>query len=179
METVAAKAAPVLEGVPHSRPPRMIAAVARPATKAAAVYLQIAPTKAETPKPIGRPAYQKAGTSMIQNEMLHAAATPAGPQDNPTKNKHRVKANPAMLARIKRSGFPMEKWIQPTVLQSSIAPIPGPNSSKILPDSDHFGPSTSLTASLPTKLRSALAAMPTNATIPSELARYRRKRAWS
>ena len=63
----------------------------------------------------------------------------------------------------------MERWIQPKVLQSSIAPIPGPNNSKILPDSSHFGPSTRLTTSLPTSVRSALTAMPTKAMIPSEL----------
>lgn len=56
--TVAASAALVLEGLNQRGVPRIIWAVAMPATNAAAVYLQIAAMKAGMLNPIGRPAYQ-------------------------------------------------------------------------------------------------------------------------
>src|SRR6266851_3370312 len=160
MITVAASAAPVLEGPSQNDVPRMIAAVAKPAASAAAAYLQIAASKFETPNPIGRPAYQKPGIKRVQKEILHAAATPSGPHRSASRNRLAVTANWNRLQRSQRPGFPMERWNQPRVWQSSMTPIPGPNSSNILPASDLFGPSTSLTTSLPTRVRSALIAMP-------------------
>src|SRR5208337_2278490 len=179
MTTVAPSAAPVLEGLSQNDVPRIIAAVVRPAASAAAAYLQIAAIKSAMPNPMGRPAYQKPGIKRVQKEMLHAAAIPSGPHRSASRNRLAVAASWNRDQRSQRPGFPMERWIQPTVWQRSMTPIPGPNSSKILPDSDHFGPSTSLTTSLPTRVRSALIAMPANAIIPSELARYLRKRRWS
>ena len=58
------------DAFPEIRPeidvPRMIAAAAMPATTAPAMYLQMAASRQEAPKPIGRPAYQNAGIKKIQ-----------------------------------------------------------------------------------------------------------------
>ena len=104
---------------------------------------------------------------------------PTGPQGSATTNMIPVTTDSITVQRSQRPGLPMGKWIQPTVLKSSITPIPGPNSWKILPDSDQLGPSTRRTTSLPTKVRSAPTAIPTKATIPSALARYRLNRSGS
>src|ERR1035437_925556 len=115
MMTVAPSAAPVLEGLSQNNAPRMIAAVAKPATSAAAAYLQIAAIKSETPNPTGRPAYQKPGTKRVQNEMLHAAAIPLGPHRSASRNRQAVDASWNRLQRSQRPGFPMERCIHPTV----------------------------------------------------------------
>src|SRR5437762_10838655 len=109
MMTVAPSAAPVLEGLSQNSVPRMIAAVAKPATSAAAAYLQIAAIKSETANPIGRPAYQKPGIKRVQREMLHAAATPSGPHRSASKNRLAVATSWNRLQRSQRSGFPMER----------------------------------------------------------------------
>lgn len=91
--TVDSSAATIPEAAPQNGVPRNIATVAKPATSAPTTYLQIAATKADTPNPIGRPAYQKPGTKRVQKETLHAAATPSGPQGRATRNKQAVVAN--------------------------------------------------------------------------------------
>jgi len=63
---IAPSAALVLGEVFQNGVPRMIAAVVKFATRAAAAYLQIAAIKAETPNPMGRPAYQKPGIKSAQ-----------------------------------------------------------------------------------------------------------------
>src|SRR5271157_2873606 len=104
---VTPSAAPVLEGVSQNGVPRMMAAVAKPATSAAKTYLQVAAIKSETPNPIGRPAYQKPGTKRVQNEMLHAAAIPSGPHRSASRNRLAVAASWNRLHRSQRPGFPM------------------------------------------------------------------------
>src|SRR6267378_5333436 len=177
--TAASSAAPAAVGRAHTAVPRKIAAVPKHANNDAAAYLHTAATKAETPNPIGRPAYQKDGMRRVQYETLHANAIPATPHGNATTNNKAVAVDSITVQRNQRPGCPMERLIQPTVLASNMPAIPGPNSWKILPASDHCGPSTSRTTSLPIKVRSALTANPTNAIIPSELARYRLKRGGS
>src|SRR5271157_1036364 len=103
-------------GVPHNGVPRMMTAVAEPASSDATAYLQTAATREETPNPIGRPAYQKAGTKRTQKDMLQAAAIPAGPQGSATRNKEAVTASSTRVQRSQRPGFPMERWTQPMVL---------------------------------------------------------------
>jgi uncharacterized protein YjeT (DUF2065 family) len=66
MTMIALSAALVLEGMSQNGVPRMITAVVKPATSAAATYLQIAVIKVETPNPMGRPAYQKLGIKSVQ-----------------------------------------------------------------------------------------------------------------
>src|SRR5229473_1251714 len=129
--------------------PRTIAKHASAAANAAMTYFQTAATSDETPSPIGRPAYQKAGMERVQKDTLQATAIPAGPHGNARTNNKTVAADSTSVQRSQRPGFPMERWIQPTVLYSNMIPIPGPNNSKILPDSDHLGPSTRRTISLP------------------------------
>lgn len=63
---LALNAPDVLEGVFAIGVRRIIAALAAPATNAAAAYFQIAAIKGTTPNPIGRPAYQKPGIKRIQ-----------------------------------------------------------------------------------------------------------------
>ena len=66
MKMIAKNAAIASEAVPQNTVRRMIPAVSSPATSAAATYLQMAAIKAETPNPIGRPAYQKPGIRRAQ-----------------------------------------------------------------------------------------------------------------
>src|SRR5437660_312157 len=118
--------------------PRRIAVHASAAANAAMTYFQTAATSDETPNPIGRPAYQNAGIARIQKDTVQATAMPAGPHGNDRTNNNAVTVDSTSVQRSQRPGFPMERWIQPTVLQSSMIPIPGPNNSKILPDSAHL-----------------------------------------
>src|SRR5215468_8535531 len=116
MMTVAPKAAPVLEGSPQNSVFRIIAAVTKPATSAAAAYLPIAAIKSEGANSMGRPAYQKLGIKRVQRQLLQAAATPAGPQLSASRNRLVVAINWNRLQRSQRPGFPMERWIQPIVV---------------------------------------------------------------
>src|SRR5260370_11203624 len=109
----------------------MIAAVIKPATSAATTYLQVGAVKAETPNPMGRPAYQKPGIKRVQKEMLHAAAIPSGPHLSASRNRLAVAANWNRLQRSQRPGSPLERGIQPRGLQRSMTPSPCPNNSKI------------------------------------------------
>src|SRR5215469_3227035 len=101
--------APTLEGLSPTDVPRMIVAVAKPATSAAKTYLQVAAIKVDTPNPIGRPAYHKPGIKSDQKETLHAAATPSGPQCNPSRNRPAVTASWNIVQRSQRPGFPTER----------------------------------------------------------------------
>lgn len=66
MPMIASKAATALEAVFQKAVKRMIAAVAIPDIRAPTTYLQTAPINADTPNPIGFPAYQNAGMRRIQ-----------------------------------------------------------------------------------------------------------------
>src|ERR1700674_2334033 len=88
--------------------PCIIAAHARPASSAAITYLQTAAIRDETPNPIGRPAYQKAGIERIQKDTLQATAMPAGPHGKARTNNKAVTAVSTSVHRSQRSGFPME-----------------------------------------------------------------------
>src|SRR6266704_2155755 len=115
MMMIAPSAASAPGGVAENGVPRMMAAVAKPATSDAAAYLQTAPIRDETPNPIGRPAYQKAGIERIPKDTLQAAAMPAGPHGNARTNNKAVAADSTSVQRSQRPGFPIERWIQPTV----------------------------------------------------------------
>ncbi len=115
MMIIATSAAFASAGVPQNGVPRMVVAVAKPASNDATAYLQTAPIKEEIPNPIGRPAYQKAGIERVQKETLQATAIPAGPHGKATINKIPVAADSTSVHRSQRPGFPMERWIQPTV----------------------------------------------------------------
>src|ERR1043165_6826417 len=99
---IASSAARAPTGEAKISVPRVMAAVAEPATSDAAAYLQIADIKDETPNPIGRPAYQKAGIRSAQYDTLHAAAIPAGPQGSATRNKEAVTASSTRVQRSQR-----------------------------------------------------------------------------
>src|SRR5215469_2093659 len=102
--------------VPQNGVHRRIRAVATPASSDEAAYLQTAAIRDETPNPIGRPAYQKAGIERVQKDTLHATAMPAGPHGSTRINNKAVAAASTSVQRSQRPGFPMERWIQPTVL---------------------------------------------------------------
>src|SRR5215467_13880961 len=102
-------AAFALGGVPHRGVFRTAAAVAQPATSDATAYLHMGTTRAATPNPMGRPAYQKAGIKRIQYDTLHAAAMPAGPQGSATMNNNAVTAASIRVQRSQRPGFPSER----------------------------------------------------------------------
>src|SRR5437016_1524999 len=116
MMMIASSAAVAPGGVPRNGVLRMMAAVAKPASSDAAAYLQTAVIRDETPNPIGRPAYQKAGIERIQKDTLQATAMPAGPHGNARTNNKTVAANSNSVQRNQRPGFPIERWIQPMVL---------------------------------------------------------------
>src|SRR5437016_7598863 len=116
MMTIATTAVFAPGGVPQNGVRRMMSAVPTPATSDAAAYLQTAPIRDETPNPIGRPAYQKAGIERTQKDTLHATAMPAGPHGNARTNNKTVAANSNSVQRNQRPGFPIERWIQPMVL---------------------------------------------------------------
>src|ERR1041385_6189448 len=105
MTMVAPSAALVPVGGPQNGVSRTRAAVAIPATSEAAAYLQTAAIKDETANRIGRPAYQKAGTTRVQYDALHAAAIPLGPQGSATRNKDVVTVSSTRAQRNQRSGF--------------------------------------------------------------------------
>src|SRR5215469_13402605 len=102
-------AAFALGGVPHRGVFRTAAAVAQPATSDATAYLHMGTTRAETPNPMGWPAYQKAGIKRIQKDTLHAAAMPAGPHGNATTNNKAVTPASTKVQRSHRPGFPSER----------------------------------------------------------------------
>src|SRR5271165_3750954 len=116
MMIIASSAAPAPAGEAEIGVPRAMAAVAKAASSDAAAYFQPAAIKDETPNPIGRPAYQKAGIKRIQKDTLQATAMPAGPQGNARTNNKAVTADSTSVQRSQRPGFPIERWIQPTAL---------------------------------------------------------------
>src|SRR5919108_5064611 len=91
----------------HFTMPCIITLHAMPATSADIVYFQIAVIRDETPNPIGRPAYQKAGIDKIQKDKLQARAMPAGPHGNIRTNNKTVAADSISVQRSQRPGFPM------------------------------------------------------------------------
>src|SRR5436309_15899370 len=95
--------------------PRMINPAAQPAVRDARTYFHTAPSTGAIPKPIGLPAYQKAGIVRIQKDAVQAAATPTGPHGNARRNSRPVTAISTKAQRIQRSALPMERWIQPWI----------------------------------------------------------------
>src|SRR5271157_2083786 len=93
----------------------VIPAHAHPASVEATTYFQIAASTGVTPNCMGFPAYQNAGIVRIQKDAVQPTAIPTGPHGSATKNSRTVKANSTIPQRNQRSGFPMERWIQPWV----------------------------------------------------------------
>ena len=53
---------------------------------------------------------------VVQYDTLQATAMPAGPHGNATTKDKAVAADSITVQRSQRPGFPIERWIQPTVL---------------------------------------------------------------
>src|SRR5271157_2768898 len=109
LRIIAASATVASGAVPQNGEFPTMAAVVNPASSDAAAYFHTAAIRDDTPKPIGRPAYQKAGSKSAQKERLQDVATPAGPHGNARINNKAVAADSNSVQRSQRSGFPMER----------------------------------------------------------------------
>src|SRR5712672_3217527 len=90
---------------------RRITVDVHPANKEARRYFQTVPITGVIPRPTGLVAYQSPGRRRIQNEVVHATATPAGPHRSPKRNSRPVTRNSTTPQRSQRSALPMERWI--------------------------------------------------------------------
>lgn len=103
------RANPELPAVAQNPVFLMSKVVDTPARSAATAYFQMAFSRSVALNSIGRPAYQKPGTKRAHEEMLHAAATPTGPQCSDTRNMETVIAKDANPHRNRRPGIPIDR----------------------------------------------------------------------
>src|ERR1700722_3196301 len=87
----------------------LIAPQTQPEPTPATTYFHVAARIGFTPRPIGLPAYQNAGTISSQKDEVQATAIPTAPHGNARRNNKPVTATSTRLQRSQRAGVPMER----------------------------------------------------------------------